>query len=80
MKGKPYNDLCIMGVRPIIASDKADADRIRKELKDDYNFYARVLRVFTKNKRNWMAKNYVNNIIKEIQYKYNNIWVVPPRR
>jgi hypothetical protein len=59
------------------ASDKQDADNIRNSLREDYIFYIRLLRMLTNNNRHWKLINEVNNIIDDLNYKYNNV-VMPP--
>jgi flagellin-specific chaperone FliS len=73
-----------MGYQPkipcISARDEEDADRIRNELKEEYNFYIRVQRILMTNKRSWRLILQVNEIIQNLSDMYDHISIPPSIR
>lgn len=65
---------------PIVAKNEEHKNEIRSELKKEYDFYIRVQRILMKNRRHWRLINDVNNIIQDLSYSYNHIFIPPSIR
>ena len=65
---------------PIVARNIEHKNEIRDLLKEEYNFYIRVQRILMNNKRSWILINQVNNIIQDLSYKYDHIFIPPTVR
>lgn len=59
------------------ATNEEDADSIRNELREEYNFYIRVQRILMKNNSHLKLLLYVNEIIQNLSYLYDHISIPP---
>lgn len=73
-----------MGYQPkqamVCAYNEEEADRIRDALREEYNFYIKVQRILMKNNNNLKLLLYINEIIQNLSYQYNHIFIPPKAR
>ena len=73
-----------MGYQPkqisVFASNEEDVDRIKKDLREENNFYIRVQRILMKNNSHLKLLLYVNQIIQNLSYQYDHISILPTAR